>query len=115
MTKNKQEILKLINDSNDHLTAEEIYFKIKQIIPSISLSTVYRNLGLMVEENLISKYEISDTKTVYDKRNYMHAHIVDENGKIYDIIDDNILKYLSTLVNGKIVSYNLVININSQN
>ncbi len=109
MTKNKKDILNLILTSDKHLTAEEIYFQIKQINPKISLSTTYRNLGLLVDEGLIRKYDIGGPYLVYDKRMYDHAHAVDEEGNVIDIIDDSMSKYFSKYVNGEILSYDIVI------
>lgn len=111
MTKNKIEILEIIRNSDKHLSAEEIYFMVKSKNPSVSLSTVYRNLGLLVDEGYIKKYDIdSEGKCIYDKRVYDHAHAVnDETNEIIDIIDDNLIKTLGSYVDGDITSYNLVI------
>lgn len=109
MTKNKKEILNLIQASSKHLTAEEIYFEIKKINPTISLSTTYRNLSLLVEENLIRKHDVGKNRFVYDKRIIDHIHAIDDDGNIIDIIDDRIKEKLSEYVNGDILSYELVI------
>ncbi len=116
MTKNKLEILETIRSSDKHLSAEEIYFTLKSKNPSVSLSTVYRNLGLLVDEGYIKKYDIdSEGKCIYDKRIYDHAHgINDDTGEIVDIIDENILKTLQNYVNGDITSYNLVIHFSNK-
>ncbi len=109
MKKNKKDILNLIQMSEKHLTADEIYTQIKKINPKISLSTTYRNLGLLVDEGLIRKYDIGGSHLVYDKRLYDHAHAVDEEGHVIDIIDESIGKYLNKYVNGDILSYDIVI------
>ena len=116
MTKNKIEILETIRSSDKHLSAEEIYFTVKGKNPSVSLSTVYRNLGLLVDEGYIKKYEIdSEGKCIYDKRIYPHAHAInDQSGEVIDIIDDNILKMLESYVDGDITSYNLVIHFSNK-
>ena len=44
MTRNGEQILDIINRSTDHLTAEQIFFQMKQIAPKIVLATVYNNL-----------------------------------------------------------------------
>ncbi len=48
----------------EHMTAEEIFIKAKQIQPSIAVGTVYRNLGLMTEagENKADRHaELSES------------------------------------------------------
>ena len=44
-TKQRSVILSIINNSNNHLDAYEIYDMAKRAIRNISLGTVYRNLG----------------------------------------------------------------------
>lgn len=110
MTKNKKDILTLIQNSPKHFTAEEIYFEIKKLNPKVSLSTVYRNLNLLENEKLIKRYNVSDLKFVYDKSIIPHAHAVnDTTGEIIDLKIDNLDTKLAEYINGKIISYELVI------
>ena len=48
MTRNGEQILDIINRSTDHLTAEQIFFQMKQIAPKIVLATVYNNLNMFI-------------------------------------------------------------------
>ena len=45
MTKNARSILDIINDSDSHLTAEQIYLKLKEKNKTVVLATVYNNLS----------------------------------------------------------------------
>ena len=110
MTKQKLVILNIIKDTCGHMSAEEIFFKAREVVPSISLSTVYRNLGQLVEERMINKIEIDATKCVYDRNIVLHGHMVDENtGEITDIFSEELDSILSKIVDKNITSYNLVI------
>ena len=110
MTKNKKDILNLIQTTTKHLTAEEIYLTLKEINKSISLSTVYRNLGILEEEKLIKKYDISETKFVYDKSIIPHAHAInDDTQEVVDVHNLDLTSVLEKYVNGKVTSYDLVI------
>ncbi len=110
MTKNKKDILELIQNSTKHLTAEEIYFEIKKLNKNISLSTVYRNLGLLEEEKMIKRYNVSDNKFVYDKSIIPHAHAInDDTGEIIDLDIKDLSENLAQYINGKISFYELVI------
>ena len=50
-TKQKEIILNIVNNSSNHLNANSIYLKAKEVMPNISLGTVYRNLNNLVLEN----------------------------------------------------------------
>ena len=42
----------------DHMTADQIYAKAKELMPAIAMGTVYRNLNLMVQDKQIKKVKI---------------------------------------------------------
>ena len=44
MTNQREMILKELQKSKQHLTADELYGRVRKIMPRISLATVYRNL-----------------------------------------------------------------------
>ena len=52
-TKQKDLILKIINNSCSHPNTNEIYELAREEIPNISLGTVYRNLNRLVDLNQI--------------------------------------------------------------
>lgn len=84
-SKQKETILEIVNNSFDHLTAEEIYLKARLVIPNISLGTVYRNLNSLKEENKIISFNSLDNKEHFDKNFTKHYHFICNNCfKIYD-------------------------------
>lgn len=84
-SKQKKTILEIVNNSFDHLTADEIYLKARLIIPNISLGTVYRNLNSLKEENKIISFNSLDNKEHFDKNLMKHYHFICNNCfKIYD-------------------------------
>jgi Fur family ferric uptake transcriptional regulator/Fur family peroxide stress response transcriptional regulator len=54
-TKQKKAIIDIVYDTDVHLTADEIYVKAREILPKISLGTVYRDLTMLKEMGLISE------------------------------------------------------------
>ena len=68
-------ILKVVMDSFDHPTAEVVYNRVKQIIPNISLGTVYRNLNVLTETGYIKRIGISNNQDRFDKTIAYHHHI----------------------------------------
>ena len=49
-----------------HLTADELYERVKKSMPRISLATVYRNLETLSETGVIAKLEISGRQKRFD-------------------------------------------------
>ncbi len=86
-SKQRQQVLKTLQEFPNHPTAEQIYEQVRKKIPTISLGTVYRNLGLLVEQNIIRKFESPGESSIrYDGRNDEHSHLVCMNcNKVYDI------------------------------
>ena len=79
-------ILNIINESYNHPTAYEIYEIAKEEVPNISLGTVYRNLKLLYEHNMIIKITTNDKVTHYDKVFDKHSHFIcDVCNGIYDV------------------------------
>lgn len=55
LTQQRRLILEIIEDSDEHLDAEAIYLHGKPQDPTLSLSTVYRTLGLLKELDLVEQ------------------------------------------------------------
>ena len=47
MTKNAERILEIINGSDKHLSAEQVYLRLKEENQGVVLATVYNNLALL--------------------------------------------------------------------
>lgn len=68
-------IQKVVMDSCDHPTAEAIYGRVRDIIPNISLGTVYRNLNALADNGYIKRIGISNNQDRFDKTVINHHHI----------------------------------------
>lgn len=55
VTSQRTLILEIIERSEGHLDAEDIYFRARQQDPKLSLSTVYRTLNLLKEMGLVEQ------------------------------------------------------------
>lgn len=75
MTSQREIILKELQDSHQHLSADELYERVKKIMPRISLATVYRNLETLSEAGIIGKLEISGRQKRFDSDIHPHDHI----------------------------------------
>ena len=78
MTRQRQIIYDIICTSEGHLSTDDIYLEAKARFPSIAVGTVYRNLGLMVNEGLIQKIPMDGEADRFDKNPSKHAHVICE-------------------------------------
>ena len=70
-----ESILKVIEDSHSHMTAEQVFFQLKQQYPSVVLATVYNNLNSLQQQGRIRKISVEGYPDRYDK-NPRHDHLV---------------------------------------
>lgn len=82
----KELVLKAVNELKRHVTADEVYDFIKKDYPTIGKGTVYRNLGVLVEEGLVRKVEIPDGPDRFDftLKNHYHVRCV-KCGEVFDV------------------------------
>ena len=98
-SRQREEIINVIKNSYEHPTAEMVYMTVKSKDPAVSRSTVYRNLGLLVENGLINKISMIVGPDRYDYIRESHNHVVClKCGKIFDIDFDFKYKKLKTKV-----------------
>lgn len=85
MTKYAKKILEIVESSNDHLTAEQIFIQLRETYPTVVLATVYNNLNRLWEENRIRKVSLEGMADRYD-RTRRHDHIVCKKcGRLLDV------------------------------
>jgi len=84
----------------DHPTAEEVFARVKQEMPGISLATVYNCLETLVQCKLIRQVNHERGPTRYCPNLHPHAHFHDETtGATYDIdLPSALLEQLRTLL-----------------
>lgn len=110
MTKQRNAIFDIIQESHIHMTAEQIFVSAKKRIPSISLGTVYRNLGVLVEQQMIRRVSTPVGKDVFDKNIIPHAHqLCPICGKVIDFKSEYLENFFINF--GKdLISYELTLN-----
>lgn len=86
VTKQRRAIFAALQGDTSHPTAEEVYLKVKEQLPHISLATVYRNLKLLARQGLIREITTGDGPHRYDFRTHEHSHFrCDRCGRVYDV------------------------------
>jgi Fe2+ or Zn2+ uptake regulation protein len=68
-------ILEEVENAEGHLTAGEIFERVKKRYPSIAYGTVYRTLHLLAEHDLIQELTFADQASRFDKRTERHDHV----------------------------------------
>ncbi|WP_038041273.1 Fur family transcriptional regulator [Thermodesulfobacterium hveragerdense] len=78
-TQAREAILNLLSQTEGHLTAEEIFWKLKEILPGIGLATVYRTLELLTQLGIIKKLEFQEGKARFEfikQEERDHYHLI---------------------------------------
>jgi Fur family ferric uptake transcriptional regulator len=83
----------LLENEEDHLSAEEVFMLVKDKAPEIGLATVYRTLELLSEMHVVEKINFGDGVARYDLRtdNNKHHHhhlICVKCGSMSEIMED---------------------------
>ncbi len=76
LTYQRLEIFRVLLSSNNHPSAEEVYERVKEKVPTISLDTVYRTLSTFEQLGLIRKIHGPDDRARFDPNNKKHYHLV---------------------------------------
>ncbi len=75
MTNQRETILAELKNSGQHLSADELYERVRRAIPRISLATVYRNLEILAAMGIVAKLEVSGRAKRFDYDVSRHDHI----------------------------------------
>ena len=79
-------ILNTVLDDHTHPSAETVYNRLKYENSDLSLGTVYRNLNLLVENNMLKKISIPNGSDRFDGTLSEHQHLVcTKCGKVTDV------------------------------
>ena len=86
-TQQRRVILEEVYNADTHLTADEIYFKVKKRMAKVSVGTIYRNLNVLVSLSFIDKVDTSlHGESYYEASKDPHYHIICTNClKIIDL------------------------------
>jgi Fe2+ or Zn2+ uptake regulation protein len=86
LTKQRQAVLQVIRESDEHLTANEVFDDARRLLPGISFATVYNSLRYLKNEGLIGEVRFGADTTRYDRKLTRHDHaICNKCGKLVDL------------------------------
>ena len=85
-TKQREAILNVLRSADSHPTADWIYDEVREVIPSISKGTIYRNLKILRETGEISELNLSGTVSRFEGWQEKHYHFRCEKcGHVFDL------------------------------
>ncbi|MCC5830515.1 MAG: transcriptional repressor [Phycisphaeraceae bacterium] len=95
MTAHRRAVLEVMLDRNDHPTADQVFESVRNHLPGISRTSVYRVLDMLVKTGTLSRVSHPGAATRYDAGIHQHHHLICSRcGQIVDL-DDPTLDQLS--------------------
>jgi Fe2+ or Zn2+ uptake regulation protein len=73
-TEQRAAVHRFLQDTDRHPSADEVFTTVRNVIPDISLATVYKSLETLVSCGLASKLTYGDGSARYDGRTDPHPH-----------------------------------------
>jgi Fur family ferric uptake transcriptional regulator len=92
MTPQRLMIVSAIENSENHICAEDIYTQVVAKYPNVNVSTVYRTLDLLEQLGLVTKTEMGIGRVMYHpiEKGHHHHLICRECGKTIDLDDSTL-------------------------
>ncbi|HHW58568.1 MAG TPA: transcriptional repressor [Clostridia bacterium] len=86
LTPQRELILDIMLNQQGYLSVREIYEKVKEVFPQVSIDTVYRNLSLLKDINILNETTIGNN-IMYVMRKEIHNHTMRclKCGKIFQL------------------------------
>jgi Fur family ferric uptake transcriptional regulator len=86
LSKQRQFILKLLWDTNEHLTASDIYHRLRQQGKKIGYTSIYQNLDTLVKAGVIERIEKAEG-CLFSHPTLCHCHVhCLDNGQVIDVM-----------------------------
>jgi Fur family ferric uptake transcriptional regulator/Fur family peroxide stress response transcriptional regulator len=72
-------------DQAGHINIDEIYDHVKELYPTLSLATIYKNIILMQQNGVIIEVPMNGEKSKYELKKEDHIHLICQScGTIQD-------------------------------
>ena len=85
-TRQRQAVLETVQASREHPDAARVFEAVRQLVPNISLGTVYRSLEALVEDGHLIQIQQPGSATRYDARLERHYHLLCAScGSVFDV------------------------------
>ena len=82
----RDRLLEVLRQTRSHPTAKWLFDRVRKQFPKLSLGTVYRNLGILVEQGLVSRLDFGSGFDRFEAATLPHHHLVCEScGRVTDL------------------------------
>ncbi len=113
LTKQREVVLQVICDADEHPTANEVFDKAKQLLPGISFATVYNSLRFLKESGHIGEISFGRGASRFDSLTSRHDHAICTGcGKLVDMeieLPEEIVKLATKFSKFKLESIELTL------
>ncbi len=69
-------MLKILQNTNKHPSASWLYNELKTEFMDLSISSIYRNLNILLDQNLVRKIRTESSFDHYDANTDLHYHFI---------------------------------------
>lgn len=91
LTTPRKTILKVLEDSKDHPSVEEIYQRASGIDSSVSMATVYRTVAMLHEMDVLIRHDFNESFSRYELNDDHHDHLIDiDSGEIVEFHNEEL-------------------------
>ena len=99
LTPQRMLVLSAIENSDDHISAEEIYAQVIDRYSHVNISTIYRNLELLKRLGLVTETDLGGGRVRYHPADKGHHHhlVCQECGRVIDL-DESVLYPLKDIL-----------------
>ncbi|MCB1443340.1 MAG: transcriptional repressor [Methyloceanibacter sp.] len=92
MTGQRRSIARILSEADGHPDVEEVYRRVAECDPRISLSTVYRTIRLLEDEGIVERHDFGDGRARYEPvgRDH-HDHLINvQTGEVIEFTNEEI-------------------------
>ena len=83
VTPQRAHVWRVLVEFGEHFTAEEVWKRVRDTLPGLELSTVYRSLEALQAVGLVAESRLPEGPRVFEARTALHPHLVcEECGEI---------------------------------
>lgn len=87
MTRQRQEVYRILMQDRSHPTANDVFMRVKDRLPNISLATVYNCLEALVQHGIVRQVNFERESSRYCSNVIEHGHFHDSaTGTIHDVV-----------------------------
>ena len=101
VTPQRELIIRVLQGTKKHPTAEVLFEKVRESYPALSLNTVYKALELFEEKGMIKRFNVGVNIYRYDANVTPHAHIICVKCDRVDDIEEDFKELLAGIKDKK--------------